>query len=87
MYIHDIVQYVIPGLVGDHVPPVSRTAELADFNKASLYLHQLIHSTCDMVCIQLTLIASFQMANVHPPTLRTISLKNGDLSKQVMAPE
>lgn len=82
-----LCSYVIPGLVGDHVPPVSRTTELADFNKASLYygLYHLI--ICIIVCTYATLIASFQMANVHPPTLRMISLKNGDLSRQVIAPE
>ena len=79
--------YVIPGLVGDHVPPVSRTTELADFNKASLYCELYHYILCMDHCVYATLIASFQMANVHPPTLRMISLKNGDRSRQVIAPE
>jgi len=29
---------------------------------------------------------SFQIANVHPPAVRIISLKNGDLSKVLIGP-
>ena len=33
-----------------------------------------------------TILFSFQIANVHPPTVRMISLKNGDLSKVFIGP-
>ena len=34
-----------------------------------------------------TLASSFQMIQVHPPTVSRISLKKGDLSTQVIGPE